>query len=142
MDAQDARIAAVLSGCEDATFEECVTKFYEHLKTSLQLPCDVTGSEDFPWEEFYVLGPGDPAEYERLKKDQPSFEDVFELIAIVPDAYSEWMISVGDDLGAQVRRKSDDQEFLLGLSDLVAVDKKSNNYQLINDYAVWFVNAQ
>ena len=46
----------------------------------------------------------------------------------------------GQDLAAHVRRQSDDKEFYLGLAEIEAVDKKSMNYQLIDDYAVWFVN--
>ena len=63
-------------------------KFHDHLKSSLQLPCDVTGIDDFRWEEFYVLGPGDPKEYEKLRREQPSFEDTFELLAIKQDVFS------------------------------------------------------
>ena len=46
----------------------------------------------------------------------------------------------GEDIGAHVRRKSDGKEFWLGLAELKAVDKKSANHQLLDDYAVWFVN--
>jgi hypothetical protein len=137
---QDERIEAVLGDSEDAaTFDDCVVKFHDHLTKSLQLPCDVTGIEDFGWEEFYVIGPGDPKEHARLRENQPSFEDTFELIAIEPDAYSEWMM-FDEDLGAHVRRKSDGKEFWLGLAEIKAVDKRSKNFQLLNDYAVWFVN--
>ena len=31
---------------------------FEHLKANLQLPCEVTGTEDFRWEEPYVLAVG------------------------------------------------------------------------------------
>ena len=47
---------------------------------------------------------------------------------------------MGEDLAGHVRRKSDGKEFYLGLAEIVAVDKKSKNYQLLDDYAVWFVN--
>ena len=140
LDAQDARFEAIIGDDEESRFDECITKFYDHLTTSLQLPCDVTGTEDFRWEEYYVIGPGDPKEHERLRKNQPSFEDTFELLAIEPDAYSEWMMFHDEDLGAHVRRKSDGKEFWLGLAEIEAVDKKSPSYQLLNDYAVWFVN--
>lgn len=139
-DAQDARIDEIIGDDEEATFDDCRDKFYEHLKSSLRLPCDVTGAEDFDWEEYYVIGPGDRKEHTKLRKNRPSYEDIFELLAIENGVYSEWMMFDGEDLAGHVRRKSDGKEFYLGLAELMAVDKKSKNYQLIHDYAVWFVN--
>jgi hypothetical protein len=100
----------------------------------------VTGVEDFRWEEYYVIGPGDPKEYERLRQNQPSYQDVFELLAIENDVWSEWMMFHGEDIAGHVRRKSDGKEFYLGLAEIKAVVKKSKNYQLIVDFAVWLVN--
>jgi hypothetical protein len=140
LDAQDARIEAIVGNDEETSFDDCVDKFYDHLSKSLQLPCDVTGIEDFRWEEYYVIGPGSPKEYERLRKNQPSYQDIFELVAIEQEVYSEWMMFYGEDLAGRVRRKSDGKEFYLGLAEIKAVDKKSVNYQLLDDYAVWFVN--
>ena len=48
----------------------------------------------------------------------------------------------GEDVAAHVRRKSDGREFQLGLAEIEAVDKESKNYQLRNDFAVWFVNSR
>ncbi len=140
LDEQDARIEAIVGEDEELSFDDCIDKFFEHLTTSLQLPGDVTGIDDFRWEGFYVVGPGDPDEHERLRKNQPSFEDTFELVAIDAEVYSEWMRFHGEDLAGQVRRKSDGKEFCLGLAEIEAVDKESQNHQLLNDYAVWFVN--
>jgi hypothetical protein len=39
-----------------------------------------------------------------------------------------------------VKRLSDQKEFILELDYLKAVDKKSKNYQLLDDYSVWYVN--
>jgi hypothetical protein len=142
MDAQDARIAAIVGDDEESTFDQGVDKFYHHLKSSLQLPCDVTGTEDFRWEEFYVIGPGDPKEHDRLRQTQPSYLDTFELLAIEKDICSEWMMFHDEDLAAYVRRKSDGKEFHLGLAEIKAVAKKSKNYQLLDDFAVWFVNSR
>ena len=140
MDAQDARISAIVGDDDASTFDEGVDKFYHHLKRSLQLPCDVTGIEDFRWEEYWVIGPGDPKEHERLRQTQPSYRDTFELLAIEKDVCSEWMMFHGEDIAGHVRRKSDGKEFHLGLAEIKAVDKKSKNYQLLHDFAVWFVN--
>jgi len=82
LDAQDARIEAIVGVDDEISFDDCVDKFYDHLTSSLRLSCDVTGIEDFRWEEYYVIGPGNPKEYERLLKNQPSYQDTFELLAI------------------------------------------------------------
>ena len=102
----------------------------------------MTGIEDFDWEEFYVFGPGDKEEYKQLKKTQPSYRDRYDLLEIDPEADSEWMLYAGEDIPALVRRKSDGQQFYLGLAELKATDRSSENYQLLDDYAVWFVNSR
>jgi len=139
-DAQDKRIAAILGENEDLDFDETIDIFYEYLKTNLSLPCEVTGIEDFRWEELYVFGPGDKEEYSRLKKSRPSYRDCYKLFEIVRNAQSQWAMFHEEDVGAHVRRVSDGKKFLLGLSELEATDKKSRNYQLLDDYSVWFVN--
>ena len=141
-DAQDLRIEAIIGDDEDLDFDQAAAAFYKHLKANLQLPCQVTGIEDFRWEEPYVLGGWDPDEYEQLKKTQPSYRDHYELIEIRPEGCSEWMLFYGDDIPAHVRRTSDGKEFILGLAELEATDKKSQNHQLIDDYAVWLVNSR
>jgi hypothetical protein len=140
LDKQDARIEAITGDDESASFNESVDKFYAHLTTALELPCDVTGVEDFGWEEFYVIGPGDPEEHAKLRQNQPSFEEIYELLAIEQDVESEWMMFHGEDLAAHVRRKSDGKEFWLGLAEIKAVNQGSKNFQLIDDYADWFIN--
>lgn len=137
-DAQDARIESILGEDESLSFDDAVKKFYEHLTKFLQLPFDVTGVEDFRWEEYYVLGPGSPKEYERLRETQPSYKDIFELQSIENDGYSEWKLFHDESLIGNVRRKSDNKEFYLGLSEIEPVDKESVNYQLLQDYSVWF----
>ncbi len=138
-DAQDQRIEAILGNEQELSFEAVIERFYQHIKASLSLPCDVTGIEDFRWEEYYVLGPGNEAEYDLLCKTQPSYQDTFELLAIEKEVFSEWMMFDGEDLAARVRRKSDKKEFYLGLAEIEAVEQGSN-YQLLDDYSVWFVN--
>jgi hypothetical protein len=39
----------------------------DYLKRNIEFPCQLTGIEDFPWEEYYVFGPGSKKEYEKLK---------------------------------------------------------------------------
>ena len=139
-DAQEKRMAAILGETEDLDFDEAVKVFYEYLKSHLSLPCIVTGVEDFRWEEIYVIGPGDEEEYDHLKKTQPSYTDQYELLGIDCEAKSGWMLFWEEDIGADVRRISDGKKFVLGLSELEATDKQSGNYQLLDDYSVWFVN--
>jgi hypothetical protein len=69
-----------------------------------------------------------------LKKTQPSYTDKFALISFVEDI-DEWY-----GLLARVQRASDKKKFILPLADLKSTDRKSKNYQLLDDYSVWFVN--
>ena len=138
-DAQEKRWLAIL-GDLAVESQDGVVKFYAHLKRHLTLPCLVTGSEDFKWEEFYLWGPGDPDEYRKLKKTQPSHKDRFELLGLDREGQSEWLLFQGADIGARVRRLADGREFILGLAELEAVDKRSPNHQLVDDYATWLVN--
>ena len=127
LDAQDKRILAVIGDYENVEFDEARSLYYQHLKTTLILPCEVTGIEDFSWEEIYVFGPGDQEEYKHLKKTKPSYTDKYELLGIDKDIHSEWMIFWQKDIAARLKRISDGKEFLLGLSELKAIDKKSDN---------------
>jgi hypothetical protein len=137
-DEQEQRILAVI-GDEDADFFDALARWNEFLSSSLKLPCEVTGIEDFGWEEFYILGSGDKAEYERLQRSRPSYQDIFELTSIGVDPESEWCL-VHEELKAHVLRKADRKRFILGLSELKATEKGSRNYQLLHDYSVWLVN--
>ena len=138
-DNQMQRIEVILGDVEDNTHDDALAKLFRHLKANLQLPCEVTGTEDFRWEEPYVIGGWSQKEYDRLKKTQPSYTDKYELLNIEQGEWSEWML-FSEDIAAHVRRKSDGKEFNLGLSELRATDKKSPNFLLIDDYAVWLVN--
>jgi hypothetical protein len=148
MDAQEKRIARILGAncknCED--HEECVEceecevneanslKYMQYISSSLKLPCQLTGIEDFPWEEQYILG-GSNKEYERLKKENPSHTDTFELIELLPGSEDE-----NFEIVAKVKRNIDDQIFQIGLSWLKSIKKNDSNYKILHDYAVWQVN--
>lgn len=135
---EEQRIFAVI-GDEDLDSGAAIHRWFRHLSSGLTLPCEVTGIEDFQWEEFYVLGPGDKAEYKRFQRNRPSYRDVFELTSISTDSDSEWCM-FPDDLKANVRRKTDGKHFILGLSELKATVRGSQNYQMLHDYSVWLVN--
>jgi len=133
------RWEAILGDAAAGTQEEALDVFFRHLKAKLQLPCEVTGTEDFRWEEPYVLGVWSRQEYKRLKKTQPSYTDKYDLLDIQQEGWSEW-IMFDEDIVANVRRKSDGKQFDLGLAELRVTDKESPNFQLLDDYAVWLVN--
>lgn len=133
MDEQDKRIIEILGkDCEKN--DDNFIKYYKYLKDNISFPCILTGIEDFPWEEKYVIGGWDQKEYEELKKDNPSYSDEFELIEFLEPANGE------DDLFINGKRLSDNKVFELGLSWLKCSDSKSNNYQLLDDFSVWQVN--
>ena len=65
MDTQEQRIEKILSGdCEVG--KETSSKYLKYLSNSIKFPCLLTGIEDFPWEEPYILGGGNRKEYERF----------------------------------------------------------------------------
>jgi len=140
-DEQWSRIAAIVGDVKETTVEEGVERYCKYLQEHLKLPCEVKGIEDFRWEEFYVLGPGDRAEYKELRKTQPSYSDRYELLRIEQGEWSEWML-FEEDITAFVRRRSDGKEFVLGLSELEAPRSDPANRQLLDDYSVWLVNSR
>jgi len=113
---------------------ETIKIYKEYLDQNLSFPIELTGIEDFNWEEFYILGPGSEKEYEKLKKSNPSFTDTFNLVKI-DDCYDEY-----HGLIANVIRTTDKKRFQVPLCDLKSTNKKSKNYQLLDDYSVWSVN--
>ena len=84
--------------------------------------------------EYYVIGPGSKAEHERLRKTRPSYMDTYDLLSFEDD------VDPDDGILVHVRRVSDKKKFLLPLANLEVTQKKLPNYQLLDDYAVWFVN--
>lgn len=134
MDKQDARISAILGTKNLDVTEAKLKKYQRYLKENLEFPVRLTGSEDFDWEEYYVFGPGNQKEYEQLKKTRPSYTDTFNLLSF-EEEIEEWT-----GILVKVERTSDRKRFALPLADLKAIDKKSKNHELLDDYSVWFVN--
>jgi hypothetical protein len=134
---QQKRIMAVFQGRTEDTGRgrKTLQCFKQHLEDRLVPPVTVTGVEDFSREEFYVLRPGDKGEYEVLKKMRPSYTDVFRLLRIEKEH---------DDffgLFGRVVRLSDKKRFTIPLEQLKAAERESPEYELLNDYSVWFVNS-
>lgn len=114
--------------------KETLEYYKEYLERELRLPVEVCGREDFSWEEFYLLGPGDKREYEELKRTKASYTDILRMTRL-----SEHM-EVHYGLFAHFTRISDRKRFELPLEDFRAVNKKTPEAQLLEDYSIWFVN--
>lgn len=135
VDRQLRRIAQVFGKEEAPEVNEKTLKIYlRYLGRNVEHPCILTGSEDFEWEEFYVIGPGSKKDHHRLRKTHASYLDTFELIDFVLDPYG------GGGIHAEVRRLSDKKIFILPLDYLQVKPRRSKNFSLIDDYGVWFVN--
>ena len=81
MDEQDERIASIFSSDEVPEVTKKTLKTYlSYLKINLDLSCELTGIEDFEWEEYYIIGPGNEREHEKLRKTRPSFMDTYKII--------------------------------------------------------------
>jgi hypothetical protein len=131
---QENRIARILGTKKLDVTRKTLSTYLKYLKNHVEIRCQLTGIEDFEWEEAYVFGFRSKREYEELKKTQPSYTDKFNLIDFIHDIDDEYGILVN------VQRLSDKKQFSLPLGDLKSTDKKSRNYQLLDDYSVWFVN--
>ena len=114
--------------------DDTLTIYGEYLQNNLQLPCYLTGIEDFSWEERYIFGYGSKKEHEELRKTRASYLDTYKLIQLLTD-FRLW-----SEIGASVQRMEDGKKFELSLSELEATDRLSKNYQLLNDYSCWFWN--
>ena len=135
MDSDEKRIAEALNAHEvPEVDEENLLKYRKYLLGRLDKGTVLTGREDFPWEEKYVIGPGNRAEYERLKKKNPSYKDEYKLIDISEEETEE------NDLVARAERLSDKKRFEIGLSWLTTKVKKSKDFQPLDDFATWVVN--
>jgi hypothetical protein len=132
---QEKKIMAILDTEKLDVTKNTLKTYLKYLKKHVELPCQLTGIEDFDWEERYVFGFGSKKEYEELKKTQPSYKDNFSLINFIDDIDDEC-----DGIFVNVQRVSDKKKFTLPLADLKSTDRKSENYQLLEDYSVWFVN--
>lgn len=129
----DKRIQKIL-GQKCSRNQQNASRYRDYLKSAVKFPCRLTGIEDFPWEEPYVIGGWDKNEYEELKKKNPSYTDVFELLELL-ERDSEF-----DDIVAKLKRLTDLKIFEVGLSWLQCLDFDDVNCQLIKDYALWHTN--
>ena len=135
---QEKRIAEIVGEDKDGKIfevsEKTLSTYRDYLKQQLQLPVELTGIEDFQWEEYYVIGPGSKKEHDKLRKSRPSYLDTYDLLEF------KGRINGWTGLEVSVRRLEDRKKFSLPLADLKATNEKSKNYQLIDDYVTYFVN--
>jgi len=136
MENYEKRIAEALgTGEVPEVDKKNLLKYRKYLLARLDKNTVLTGREDFLWEEKYILGGWDPAEYEHLKKSNPSYTDEYKLLGISGKETEE------KDLIARVERLSDGKHFEIGLSWLTTKTKKSKDFQLLDDFATWVVNC-
>ena len=111
-------------------------KYLKYLKQNIQMPCLVTGTEEFEWEEYYTMGSGSKKEYQKLKKTKPSYTDKFNLLKL------DNKLSVEEGILAELERTTDGRKFILPLAELetdLEMDvEDSVNAELLEDYAMWF----
>ena len=137
---QDQRLAAIFgTPTVPKVTEETLASYLDYLNQHLEVPCQLTGIESlgcFAWEASYIFGRRRPKEYAQRKKQEPSYRDTYAFLSF-EDAYDPY-----DGLAVKVKRVSDSKRFVLPLANLKAREKPSNNAQLLDDYAVWFVNGR
>src|SRR5215831_16456130 len=137
---QDKRLEAIFgTHMVPKVTEETLAIYFDYLKQHLEFPCQLTGIESlgcFAWEASYIFGRRRPKEYAQRKQQQPSYTDTYTFLNF-EDAYDP-----SDGLTVKVKRMSDSKRFVLPLANLKATEKPSINQQLLDDYAVWFVNGR
>ena len=135
MDKQEKRIAAIFDNDKVLKVNNKTLQTYlAYLKVNLDLSSELTGIEDFGWEEYYIIGHGSMEEHEKLRKTRPSYLDTYKVIGLNDKTDEKYGILV------TVRRVLDRKKFVLPLADLETKNKKHPCYQLLDDYSVWFAN--
>ena len=137
---QDRRIADIFGTQKvPKVTEETFAIYLHYLNQHLEVPCQLTGIESlgcFAWEASYIFGRRRPKEYAQRKKQQPSYTDTYAFLSF-EEEYDPYA-----GLTVKVKRVSDSKRFVLPLANLKALEKPSNNAQLLDDYVVWFVNGR
>ena len=78
MDDQDKRIASIFSMDEVPDVNDETLRIYlDYIRDNIDTASEITGIEDFNWEENYIIGPGSKKEHNRLRKTRPSYLDIY-----------------------------------------------------------------
>ncbi len=113
-------------------------KYLDYLKEELEMPCIVTGIESmgtFSWEERFDFGGSSKNQHEELRKTKPSYQDTYEIIEFLEKDIQKY-----NAIRVKARRVTDKKEFVIGLDELHANAKTSENDALLESYSVWYVN--
>ena len=111
-DEQDERIKKVLGDIDDGDYIAAYKAWESYLKTVLKFPFDAEVSE---YQERGLLECGDKVVVKAIE-------------------------SVEDPYGIIVKVAAGKKQFYFPLCDLEVVGEKSENYEPVYDYAVWFAN--
>ena len=106
------RISKILQGVNPNDEMKCLQKWFEHLDEDLSFPIQAIVTES---EDDWLIKNGDKV----LIKSLPHIVDMYGIIA-------------------SIRLNGKKYEF--PLCDLEVIDKTQTDFQLINDYQVWFSN--
>jgi len=106
------RISKILQGVNPSDEMKCLQKWVEHLDKSLTFPVHAFVSDS---AESWLIKSGD----EVVIKSLPHIVDMYGIIASI---------------------RLDRKKYEFPLCDLEVIDKTSANFQLIEDYGIWFAN--
>ena len=108
-------------------------RWLNYILNQVALPTKVSGIEEFSWEEPYLMGGWDQKEYEELKKNNPSYSDMYDLVGIsLPEN--------GDTLMAEIVRISDQTTFHMRLCLLEGWSGDKDTDSIIETYVYWHYN--
>lgn len=120
---QDERIREIFGDREMKVARENLGIYLEYLKQNVKFPCQLRGTEDFDWEEFYTSNLGN--KHKQLHKGRPSPRDTFKLISFNQD--------LDEDQGILVNiQRGDRKRFTAPLIALEAIHEESKNYELFS----------
>jgi hypothetical protein len=141
MDDQDDRIASIFDTDEVPEVSDEILKTYlQYIKDNLDTTCEITGIEDFDWEEYYIVVSGSKKEHKKLLKSRPSHMDLMKgnLVNIVKDVkirdakpsdhynvlsvMSEWW--GGRDLSSSVLKDFFNAPLYGDYPELISLDKR------------------
>lgn len=106
------RISKILQGVDPHDEMKCLQKWVEHLDKSLTFPIQAIVSES---ADDWLIKSGDKV----IIKSLPHIVDLYGIIASI---------------------RLDGKKYDYPLCDLKVIDKTQANFQLIDDYGIWFAN--
>lgn len=107
----------------------------KYLNENLEFPFEITGSEDFPWEEKYIFGFGSKDEWEEEKMNKPSYKDTYMALEVIP-YYDRYGLYIKAKRTSRMKRK----KFDLILGFITCTEKEGKNGNIIEAYKVWRAN--